>query len=134
MKKILIAEDDPVTRKILSHCVENMGHVAILCANGDIAMEILSTNDVDLLITDVAMPSMDGEQLIRCIRGLEEFRKLPIVIISAVVNSKEISHLLDMGASRFLPKPINVHFLDEYIHQLLDHPHNVCSLETKEIS
>lgn len=118
--KILIAEDDPVMRKILSHTVESMGHLAINCPNGWVAMEMLRCNeDIGLLITDVAMPSMDGEQLVHCIRGVKALAHIPIIIISAVVSARQIAHLLESGASRFLAKPVHLPFLKDYILQLL---------------
>ncbi|MCB1050458.1 MAG: response regulator [Acidobacteria bacterium] len=119
-KKIVIAEDDPVMRRILTHTVESMGFMAINCTNGAIALDLLKAKpDIALLVTDVAMPSMDGDQLVQAVRALDERADLPIIIISAVVKAKQIEHLLDLGVSRFLPKPVNVSHLRDYITQLI---------------
>ena len=120
MAKILIAEDDPATRYILAKTVEKMGHIAIFSPNGRHAWETLQVNpDIRLLITDVMMPEMDGRQLIGVIRGNEDFRDLPVIIISAVIGPKAIHDLLQIGATFFLPKPLDykevIHYVARYL-------------------
>jgi len=79
MVKILIAEDDAVTQKMVSSAVEDMGYVAIISPNGKHAYETLKANeDINLLISDIMMPEMDGKQLIQTLRGDTEFKDLPI--------------------------------------------------------
>jgi len=60
------------------------------------------------LISDIMMPEMDGRQLIQTLRGDSGLKDLPIIIMSAVVGIKQISDLLDLGASLFQPKPIDL--------------------------
>ena len=108
MGKILIAEDDMVSQKIVSRTSEKMGHTVFISPNGKHAYDSLKTNnDFDLLITDVMMPEMDGRDLIRTIRKEEKYKNLPIIIMSAYVGVKEISSFLETGATIFLPKPID---------------------------
>ncbi len=116
MAKILIAEDDPTTQKVIVKYVEKMGHVAFVSPNGKHAYEsLLACNNFDLLISDIMMPKMDGKKLIRAIRDNFKLCKIPIIIISAVIGITDISYLLEQGATFFLSKPIKKDDLEEYI-------------------
>ncbi|ACL05608.1 response regulator [Desulfatibacillum aliphaticivorans] len=121
MAKILIAEDDLITRKVLYKIVEGMGHSVIMSPNGRHAWETLETNpDISMLITDVMMPEMDGRELIELVRAREEFQNLPIIIISAVVGPKAVANLLKMGATLFLSKPLKVDETRKYIERWVE--------------
>ncbi len=120
MKKVLIVEDDPGSQFLLAKVVEGMGFVAIKSSNGKRALDILMDNpEIDLLITDIMMPEMGGRELIQILRDNTVFSHLPIMLISAVVSHQEIEDLLGMGASLFIPKPINMEFLRQGINELL---------------
>ncbi len=122
MVKILIAEDDRVTQKLVSKAVEGMGYVAIISPNGKHAYETLkANNDIKLLISDIMMPEMDGKQLIHTLRGDTEFKDLPIIIMSAVVGIKQISDLMALGASMFQPKPLDMNELKGHITSCLEY-------------
>lgn len=116
MSRILIAEDDRVSQRLALAIVESMGHTAYVSPNGKHAYHALKAeNRFDMLITDIMMPEMDGRQLIQTLRGDTAFQDLPIVIMSAVVGVKDISGLLKLGATRFLPKPLDKEELSEAI-------------------
>jgi len=116
MARILIAEDDVSTRKAVAMMVGKMGHIAIVSPDGQHAWETLQVDlDIDLLITDIMMPRMDGKQLIQMLRGQERFAELPVIIMSAVVGPKDIFSLLELGAARFQPKPLSLNTLKENI-------------------
>jgi len=120
MARILIAEDDPITQKLLFRIIEKMGHTPFISPNGKHAWEALqSNNHFDMLISDLMMPEMDGRELIRLMRNTTKYMKFPIILISAVIKISEISDLLDMGASSFLGKPIDRNDLQDNIDQLL---------------
>lgn len=121
IKKILIVEDDLVSRKILVRCMENMGHIAIQASDGLRAFDILQDNpDIDLVITDLMMAKMDGKELVRILRSIEKFKTLPIVMVSGIVPLRDIIEILNLGASRFLPKPLDTEELKKYVIQLLN--------------
>ncbi len=118
--KILIVEDDDTTRRVMLRTVEDEGCSAILSTNGRRALDILHDNpDIAMVITDMVMPEMGREEMIQLLRSDPRFTKLPIIIISGVVSIKEIEHLLKLGGSRFLPKPIDTSDLRLYIRKYL---------------
>jgi CheY-like chemotaxis protein len=121
MHKVLIAEDDPVSQKFVSLVVERLGHCALVSPNGRHAWESLcAENRFSLLITDVMMPGMDGSTLIRNLRTHDRLRELPVLAMSAYIGVSDISGLLSIGATWFLPKPVEVKALEEYLKRALD--------------
>lgn len=121
MKKILIAEDDHTSRIILTKTVESLGYTAIQTSSGLRAWHIIEDNpDIQMLITDLMMPEMDGKSLVQTLRANSSWKDLPILMVSAVVPLKEIVGILDLGASRFLPKPVNITELKSYIQQYME--------------
>lgn len=113
---ILIAEDDLMTRRIIGKVAIDAGHEVLYCSNGRIAWEILLDNpNIQLVITDIAMPEKDGKELIAAAHAHPELKKIPVIIISGVISLKEIDGVLALGAARFLPKPVNTVMLREYI-------------------
>lgn len=115
-KKILIAEDDRISQKLAAKIVQEAGHTPFVSPHGKHAYEALTAaNDFDLLITDIMMPEMDGQQLIKTLRGDQQFQDLPIIIMSAVVGISDISNLLKLGATLFLAKPLDRKELHGYI-------------------
>lgn len=127
MKRVFIAEDDIVTRTLISEQVKSFGYAVTSFEDGISVFEALSNNPdgADLLITDVRMPGMDGIELIARLRKMEQFSGFPIIIMSGVVGVKDISELLKNGASRFLAKPIDPDDLSENISKALSVPHFV---------
>jgi len=120
MARILIAEDDPTSRIICYKIVEKLGHIPLVSPDGEHAYQtLLADNRIDILITDIMMPKMDGKALIKTIRGHSELANLPVIIMSAVVGIEYISDMLKFGADLFLSKPINSDDVADYIERCL---------------
>ena len=121
MKKILVVEDEITTRKSISKLLEDLGHIAIQASDGVHAVSVLEDNrDFSLVVTDMQMPNMNGEQFIYCCREFPEYTKLPAIIISGVVRLSEITKLMSLDNIRFMPKPIERKDLYLYVKQFLD--------------
>ncbi len=116
MGHILIAEDEESISSLLTAAIGDMGHEVHVSPNGKHALETLRNNaDIDLLITDMKMPKLDGRQLIKAIKKEAELVNLPIIIMSGYIGMSEIDDLLSAGALAFLSKPINLKTLEDYI-------------------
>jgi len=121
MAKILIAEDDTISQKLAKKIAEKAGHSAFISPNGRHAFETLKSNkDFGLLITDFVMPEMDGRELVIAIRNDLKYQKLPIIIMSAYITVKEISDLLEKGATAFQAKPLNEEMFLEMMNRYLN--------------
>lgn len=120
MHKVLIADDDEVTRKLIQRAVEKMGYAAIMTSDGKRALEILQDNtDFSLLITDAKMPELEGRDLLEALRQNERLKPLPVIMVSGMVGPHYIHELLESGVARFLPKPLDLTMLHEYVNRAL---------------
>ena len=120
MAKILIVEDDDAIRMIISEWVEIFGHTPIMCQNGKEGLDALKNEkDVELILTDIIMPEMDGREMVKIIRSDRHHKSLPILIISGAVSLEDISPMLKKWNTEFLPKPVKSKALKEHIDKLL---------------
>lgn len=114
--RILIVEDDPVSRLLIERVVTVMGNSVIRASGGRLAWGIVKDNpDIDLIITDISMPDLDGREFVRLVRADKKIAHIPIIMISGVISLHEISHALELGASRFMAKPIKAEELKQYV-------------------
>lgn len=104
--KILLAEDDPVTREMLKRMLSRIADVVLEASDGLQAMEIIEHEDPDFLFTDVDMPVMNGYELIRSLRASHRWAKMPVVCLSSIRDREEITRLVDLGVVDYLLKPI----------------------------
>jgi len=108
MKKvILVADDSPSIRKFVSFALTMKGFEIISASDGMEALEKLPAEKINLVITDLNMPNLDGFELIKAIRNNDEYREIPIIILSSLAGSEEIQKGMDCGANSYLIKPFD---------------------------
>ncbi len=108
MRKVLVIDDDILTRKTLSSMIEKLGHCAIQSSNGKHAWETLWENpDIALVVTDMMMPDMDGRELVQIIRGNQAFHEMPVILVSGVLEQEEVESVMRLGGCTFCRKPIS---------------------------
>ena len=105
-KCVLIVDDCDTTRKLLSYIIRERGFKIVGASNGIEALEILATTPIDIVLTDLNMPQMDGYELSRTLRKQEEYKNLPIVMITTEASEADKKLGLDAGVSTYLSKPI----------------------------
>lgn len=105
---ILIAEDTRVAAKLLEMLLASMGHETVTVTSGEAALETLrARDDVELLITDLRMPGMDGLELIRAVKSTKEHAELPVIVVTAVSDLSGVKQLAVLGVSYYLLKPVD---------------------------
>jgi CheY-like chemotaxis protein len=104
-KKILIVEDDFDTRYMLSLILKGEGYEVVTVADGECALAVAAEQKLDLIITDINMPRVNGIELTRSIRLKEETSQVPILAITAY-GSTTVKTALDAGASACARKPL----------------------------
>jgi len=108
VKKILIADDSPSMRSLLISTIEALdGFEIVEAANGFEALRLLPRENVDLVITDINMPDINGLELIRYMRDNSIYRTIPLFIISTESSEKDLAKGLAMGANEYLVKPFD---------------------------
>lgn len=103
--RILYVEDDPDTLQELSHYLKKRVGFLTTAANGSEALEACSKYPVDVIITDLRMPEMDGLGFVRALR--ERGSRCPVIITSAFSDSETIIQAVDMGIVKYCIKPLN---------------------------
>lgn len=106
-KTILIAEYSDTIRKFIVMSLKIAGFNVVSAADGMEALEKFPLQKVDLLVTALNMPNIDGFSLIKAIRENPEYKDLPIIILSSLGKEEDIKRGFEVGASSYLIKPFN---------------------------
>lgn len=119
-QKILIAEDSPTMRSLIVSTIAAMGDYDIVeAANGFEALRILPREKVDLIITDINMPDINGLELVSFIRNNENYRETPLFIISTEGSDRDREKGLALGANAYIVKPFAPDRLQALIREYL---------------
>lgn len=105
--KILVVDDDRVTRLRLEHLLKNAGYSVLTAANGKQAIDIVRTETIDLVLTDFMMPVLDGVKTARLIRQLYDRAELPIIMMTAMEGREQILQVFEVGANDYIAKPLD---------------------------
>ena len=116
---ILIVEDSPTQALKLAHVLETNGHRVTTARNGREALTMLTTQMPTLVITDINMPEMDGYELCRRIKDDRRLGDLPVILLTALSDPKDILRGLECGADNFIVKPYEEEFLLSRIQYVL---------------
>ena len=107
-KKILLVEDNPTNRMVVSRILEKQGVVLTVATNGVEALESLETCAFDLVLTDVFMPEMGGKELVERLRaGPSVNAQIPVIALTAMGDIHEAEELKDYGIDQVVLKPFN---------------------------
>ncbi len=105
MTRILVIDDEPQIRRFLTISLESQGYEIIEADNGKKGLQQLVLEQPDLVILDLGLPDLDGQQVLREIRG---FSEVPLIVLSVRNSEKEKVMALDAGANDFVEKPFGV--------------------------
>jgi DNA-binding response OmpR family regulator len=105
--KILIVDDEPFNVDFLEQELEDLGYETVSASNGQEALEKVAAEAPDLIMLDVMMPIMDGFEVCRILKGNDETRLIPIVIMTALDGIDDRIKGIEAGADDFLTKPVN---------------------------
>ena len=117
MFKILVVEDDKNLRKLIVTCLEKANYTVFDTKNGEEALELMDRQYVDLIVTDIMMPEMNGYELIKELRDANY--NTPILIITAKEDIEDKRVGFSLGADDYMVKPINIDELIMRVKSLL---------------
>ena len=123
--KILIVDDEPFNVDYLEQELEDLGYETVSATNGQEALNQVAAEAPDLILLDVMMPVMDGFTVCRALKGNDETRLIPIVIMTALDGMEDRIKGIEAGADDFLTKPVNQRELMARIQTALKLKHTV---------
>ena len=107
MARILIAEDDPGSGRLLTFRLNSLGHETIIVVDGGEALKIAMKEKPDLILLDVMMPVMNGFQVLRKLKLQEETKDIQIIMLTSDVQEKDIVAGIESGAADYVTKPFS---------------------------
>lgn len=127
MFRILVAEDDPAIRTLITTKLKQENYTIYTAENGEDALSVMEKHQVDLLISDIMMPVMDGYSLVKALR--ETKHTLPILMITAKSQLESLEEAFTLGVDDYMVKPIRLEELALRVRALLRR----AQLETEKV-
>ena len=122
---ILIVEDNPILREGLQEMLELDGFAVFTASNGQQALDEMANRKPDLILSDIAMPVMDGHAFFRAVRARFEWVSIPFVFLTARGEREDVRAGKDMGAEDYLVKPITREDLVTVVNSRLERSHQL---------
>ena len=103
---ILVVDDIPLNVLLIQKMLGKFKFNILTANNGQVALDTIATKPVDLVLLDLMMPGIDGYEVLRQLRDNDATRDLPVVILSALNSSDDVTKGFQLGANDFITKPI----------------------------
>ena len=116
---ILVAEDDPVARRLFTRTLEAEAHSVVAVEDGRAAEDLVRSRPFDLVLTDIKMPRVDGLELLRRIRAFDE--EIPVVVLTSSQSVPTAVKAIRLGAYDYLQKPVETERLRSVVKHVLEH-------------
>jgi len=104
-KTVVVADDDPVTLKLVESQLEAAGFRPVVAVNGQAALRAVMAEKPDVLILDLAMPGLDGFDVLERLNMLSSFPRPKVLVVSAGRDAEDVKRALTLGADDYLAKP-----------------------------
>jgi EAL domain-containing protein (putative c-di-GMP-specific phosphodiesterase class I)/CheY-like chemotaxis protein len=115
--RILVVDDDDAVRRLMARLLREGGHDVLLASDGVEALKVFTANSIDLIVSDISMPNMDGVTLLRRVRELNE--EIPFILLAGAPTANTAIDALRFHATEYLPKPVDPQqLLDSVTHAL----------------
>lgn len=118
--KILIVDDEPDILEFLSYNFRKKGFEVVIANNGIEGLEKAIAESPQLIISDILMPNLDGIEMCKAIRNIEQFYRLPFIFLTAVTDDYKVLYAMSSGADQFVSKPIRFEYLLSMVNQLME--------------
>ena len=111
--RILAVEDEAEYLEMLEEVMRALGHTFIIAKNGEQALDRLETERIDVIISDISMPRMDGLEFHRRVRAMKEYANTPFIFLTGVANLQSVKNACKADCDLLLQKPFPVDKLVE---------------------
>lgn len=104
MSKILIVEDEELIRKLYTELLEMKGYKVETAEDGQKGLDYLNDKRPDMILLDINMPGLDGKEFLKVIKADNRLRRIPVLLITGVVQVEKIGECLSLGAMGYIEK------------------------------
>ncbi len=104
--KILVVDDEEDIRSLLCSFLEGQGYQVILASDGNEALDLVETENAQVIILDIKLPGLNGIEVCKRLKAQEKTRSIPVIIITGFGDNKLLA--LDVGADDFVNKPFDM--------------------------
>jgi len=116
---ILLAEDDDHISRLVEYILMTKGFVVVAVKNGQDAIDMISSRSFSLVILDIMMPVKDGFSVLRFIRESDKYNHLPVLMLTAKGQQKDMASAARFGATKYLTKPFDPDELVDTVNDIL---------------
>jgi CheY-like chemotaxis protein len=119
--KVMIVDDDEDIRLVCEFAIRRIGKWdVVMAASGEDALALARSERPDVILLDVMMPGIDGLTTLAMLRDQPETRKIPVVLLTAKAQKREVDHYMALGATGVIRKPFDVIKLADEIRGIVD--------------
>lgn len=122
-KKIVLAEDEPQIARLIEFKLKKEGYSVTSKENGEEALKAIKEDKPDLILLDIMMPVMGGYEVLRRLKEDENLKSVPVIMLTARAQEKDVVKGIDMGAEDYITKPFHPAELLARVKRILDKPH-----------
>jgi len=122
-QRILIVDDSPAMQSVVARSVKMSGLTFdefLFAGDGRQALDILGKSPADLVLADINMPTMDGEEFVRTLLADPSLRSVPVVVVSTDATNERVLMMLSLGAKGYVKKPFTPEGLGDEMRRVLE--------------
>jgi len=122
-KEILVIDDSAAMRKILQKVLKQAGirvRSVMEASDGNEAIELLKTRRVDIIFADLNMPKMDGFRFLTMLKSVEQWRRIPVLVVTTESSQAVVSEAIRLGAAAYVRKPFTAEQIKEKLLGVLE--------------
>ncbi|MCW3786844.1 hybrid sensor histidine kinase/response regulator transcription factor [Plebeiibacterium sediminum] len=120
---LLVEDNEELRNYIKQSLIQN--YIIVEAGNGKEALGLIEENELDLIITDVMMPEMDGLEFTQIVKSKVETCHIPVIMLTAKSSEKQVIEGIEQGADDYITKPFSANYLYAKIHQLIENKNNI---------
>lgn len=117
--KILAVDDSTTNIILLEGILQEIGYETVTAASAKDALNMIYENPPDLILLDLMMPRISGYKLLEKIKNIQRLKDIPVIIVSAKTDAKSIKMAMDLGATDYIKKPIDIQGFIDRIEKIL---------------